>query len=110
MTIERQTDKREPGVRTPDERTRAERAPGEGRRAERAPEGRIPRRRAPDGPMPHRRAAVGPTPGGGRRGGSRLRIAILGAGPIGLEAALAAAERGWEFTVYEAGDSVGANV
>src|SRR4051812_29267193 len=38
------------------------------------------------------------------------RIAILGAGPIGLEAALAAAERGWEFTVYEMGDAVGANV
>jgi NADPH-dependent 2,4-dienoyl-CoA reductase/sulfur reductase-like enzyme len=38
------------------------------------------------------------------------RIAILGAGPIGLEAALAAAERGWEFTVYEAGRSVGANL
>src|SRR3954468_21616271 len=38
------------------------------------------------------------------------RIAILGAGPIGLEAALAAVERGWEFTVYEAGESVGANV
>src|SRR3954467_10317437 len=38
------------------------------------------------------------------------RLAILGAGPIGLEAALAAAERGWEFTVYEAGRSVGANV
>jgi 2-polyprenyl-6-methoxyphenol hydroxylase-like FAD-dependent oxidoreductase len=38
------------------------------------------------------------------------RIAILGAGPIGLEAALAAAERGWELTVYEAGRSVGANV
>src|SRR3954453_20130111 len=38
------------------------------------------------------------------------RLAILGAGPIGLEAALAAAERGWELTVYEAGRSVGANV
>src|SRR3954466_16147716 len=38
------------------------------------------------------------------------RIAILGAGPIGLEAALAAAERGWEPTVYEAGRSAGANV
>jgi hypothetical protein len=38
------------------------------------------------------------------------RVAVLGAGPIGLEAGLAAAERGWEFTVYEAGDSVGANV
>jgi hypothetical protein len=37
-------------------------------------------------------------------------IAILGAGPIGLEAALAAAERGWEFIVYEAGSTVGANV
>src|SRR3954467_15610493 len=41
---------------------------------------------------------------------TRPRLAILGAGPIGLEAALAAAERGWEFTVYEKGDSVGANV
>jgi hypothetical protein len=41
---------------------------------------------------------------------TQLRIAILGAGPIGLEAALAAAERGWEFTVYESGRSVGANV
>src|SRR3954454_23298406 len=38
------------------------------------------------------------------------RIAILGAGPIGLEAALAAAERGWEPTVYEAGDAVAAHV
>src|SRR3954471_10253466 len=38
------------------------------------------------------------------------RVAILGAGPIGLEAALACAERGWEFTVYEAGGTVGANV
>jgi cation diffusion facilitator CzcD-associated flavoprotein CzcO len=38
------------------------------------------------------------------------RIAILGAGPIGLEAALAAAERGWEFTVYEAAEKPGANV
>ncbi len=31
------------------------------------------------------------------------RLAILGAGPTGLEAALAAAELGWPFTVYEAG-------
>ena len=31
------------------------------------------------------------------------RIAILGAGPIGLEAALAAAEAGYPFTVYERG-------
>jgi hypothetical protein len=37
-------------------------------------------------------------------------IAILGAGPIGLESALAAAERGWDFTVYEAGDRVAGNV
>jgi len=38
------------------------------------------------------------------------RIAILGAGPIGLEAALAAAERGLPFTVYEAAESVGGYV
>ncbi|MGI8632738.1 MAG: flavoprotein [Solirubrobacterales bacterium] len=31
-----------------------------------------------------------------------VKIAILGAGPVGLEAALAAAERGWSFRVYEA--------
>jgi hypothetical protein len=41
---------------------------------------------------------------------ARPRIAILGAGPVGLEAALAAAERGWEFTVYEAAATPGANV
>ena len=40
----------------------------------------------------------------------RPRIAILGAGPIGLEAALAAYERGCEFTVYEEGDGPGAHV
>lgn len=38
------------------------------------------------------------------------RIAILGAGPIGLEAALAAAERGWPFTVYERADTVAGHV
>jgi 2-polyprenyl-6-methoxyphenol hydroxylase-like FAD-dependent oxidoreductase len=38
------------------------------------------------------------------------RIAILGAGPIGLEAALAAAERGWPFTVYEAAPEVAGHV
>src|SRR2546423_4289153 len=38
------------------------------------------------------------------------RVAILGAGPIRLEAALAAHERGCEFTVYEAGDEPGAHV
>lgn len=40
----------------------------------------------------------------------RPRIAILGGGPIGLEAALAAAERGWEFDVYEAADRPAGNV
>lgn len=30
-------------------------------------------------------------------------IAIIGAGPVGLEAGLAAQERGWEFTIYERG-------
>ncbi len=38
------------------------------------------------------------------------RIAILGAGPIGLEAALAAAARGDDFTVYEAAPTVGGHV
>jgi hypothetical protein len=42
--------------------------------------------------------------------GTQPRIAILGAGPIGLEAALAAHERGCRFTVYEAGREPGANV
>lgn len=32
------------------------------------------------------------------------RMAILGAGPIGLEAALHAAERGWDVQVYESGE------
>ena len=41
---------------------------------------------------------------------SSTRIAILGAGPIGLEAALAAAEAGFEFTVFEAADQVAGNV
>ena len=39
-----------------------------------------------------------------------LRVAILGAGPVGLEAALAAAEAGLSFTLYEAGAQVGHNV
>ncbi len=38
------------------------------------------------------------------------RIAILGAGPVGLDAALACAEAGLPFTVYEAGATVGAHV
>src|SRR5688500_1457146 len=41
---------------------------------------------------------------------SKPRIAILGAGPVGLEAALAAAEAGHPFTVYEAAPTVGGNV
>ncbi len=38
------------------------------------------------------------------------RIAILGAGPVGLEAALAAADRGDEFEVFEAAAAVGGHV
>ena len=38
------------------------------------------------------------------------RLAILGSGPTGLEAALAAAEQGWPFTVYEAGASPASSV
>jgi hypothetical protein len=40
----------------------------------------------------------------------RRRVAILGAGPIGLEAALAAADAGLPFTLYEAGREVAANL
>jgi len=38
------------------------------------------------------------------------RLAILGAGPIGLEAALAARERGLDFAIYEAGASPASHV
>jgi hypothetical protein len=38
------------------------------------------------------------------------RVAILGAGPVGLAAALAVADAGWPFTVYEAAPRVGGNV
>src|SRR3954470_8540707 len=38
------------------------------------------------------------------------RVAILGAGPVGLEAALAVADRGWAFTVFEGADRAGGNV
>ncbi|MBA3305601.1 MAG: NAD(P)/FAD-dependent oxidoreductase, partial [Thermoleophilaceae bacterium] len=38
------------------------------------------------------------------------RVAIIGAGPIGLETALAAAARNLDFTVYEAGAAPGGYV
>lgn len=38
------------------------------------------------------------------------RIAVLGAGPTGIEAALAAVERGWDVTVYEAAQRVAGHV
>jgi NADPH-dependent 2,4-dienoyl-CoA reductase/sulfur reductase-like enzyme len=40
----------------------------------------------------------------------RPRLAILGAGPIGLEAALAAVDAGMPFTLYDAGQEPVANV
>ena len=39
-----------------------------------------------------------------------VRIAVLGAGPTGLEAALAAHQRGWDVTVYEAAPHVAGHV
>jgi hypothetical protein len=41
---------------------------------------------------------------------STTRIAIVGAGPIGLDAALAAAEAGFDFTLYEATSAPGGHV
>ncbi|HEX7181715.1 MAG TPA: FAD-dependent oxidoreductase [Thermoanaerobaculia bacterium] len=41
---------------------------------------------------------------------SKPHVAILGAGPTGLEAALAAAEGGFPFTVYEAAPEVAGNI
>lgn len=41
---------------------------------------------------------------------SRRHIAILGAGPVGLEAAVAAAQEGLSFTLYEAANDVAGNV
>ncbi|MDX1493801.1 MAG: hypothetical protein R3253_07080 [Longimicrobiales bacterium] len=41
---------------------------------------------------------------------SRPHIAILGAGPVGLEAAVAAVEEGLPFTVYESASEVAGNV
>src|SRR3954469_23199953 len=48
--------------------------------------------------------------GGPMSNGEQPRIAIVGAGPIGLEATLAALEWGWDCTVYEAAERVGGNV
>ena len=39
-----------------------------------------------------------------------VRVAVLGAGPTGLEAALAAVQRGWDVTVYEQSPQVGGHV
>lgn len=49
---------------------------------------------------------------GGSAGGNggRPEVAILGAGPVGLDAALAAAAREWPFTLYEAGAAPATNV
>lgn len=41
---------------------------------------------------------------------TRRRIAILGAGPVGLEAALAASRAGMPFTVFEAAEDIADNV
>ncbi|MFZ0875805.1 MAG: hypothetical protein WAN20_14960, partial [Pseudonocardiaceae bacterium] len=38
------------------------------------------------------------------------RVAILGAGPIGVDAALAFLDNGWSATVYESAATVAANV
>jgi thioredoxin reductase len=39
-----------------------------------------------------------------------VRVAVLGAGPTGLEAALAAHERGWDVTVYEQAPHVAGHI
>ena len=48
-------------------------------------------------------APAGPAP-------APVHVAVLGAGPVGLDAALACVDRGWPVTVYEQGDHVGASV
>lgn len=40
----------------------------------------------------------------------RPHLAIIGSGPSGLDAALAAADRGWDFTLYEAGPAASTGV
>ncbi|MCW2778329.1 MAG: flavoprotein, partial [Frankiales bacterium] len=39
-----------------------------------------------------------------------VRVAVLGAGPTGVEAALAAQEQGWDVTLYEQGPRVAQSV
>ena len=51
----------------------------------------------------HGVSSAGSTPPSGR-------VAILGAGPIGLDAALACVEAGWGCTVYESGPTVAGNI
>jgi thioredoxin reductase len=41
---------------------------------------------------------------------NQLPVAVLGAGPVGLAAAAHLAERGLDFVVFEAGESVGASI
>lgn len=53
--------------------------------------------------------SLGQVPASGP-GVSPGHVAILGAGPIGLDAALACADAGWSHTIYEAGESAGAHV
>jgi hypothetical protein len=50
------------------------------------------------------------TPATGGGAPTILDVAIVGAGPIGLEAALAAAEQGLDFGLFEAGREVAANI
>jgi hypothetical protein len=50
------------------------------------------------------------SPGLSGEGGAAPRVAILGSGPVGLDAALAAVEHGFRVRVYEAGQTPAANV
>ncbi|WP_177204282.1 flavoprotein, partial [Streptomyces sp. CC53] len=57
-------------------------------------------------PMPHATSAPAPEPAAP----GVPHVAIVGAGPVGLDAALACADAGWPFTVYEAADGPAAHV